>query len=96
MQDPQTERIAELEHALADLRSDDARLRRLLDERDAPSELRHRQRNAIAMLRTLVRATAETGRAQEDYVSHLEDRLDAIARVQAAIDGWSDSPTSGV
>lgn len=84
--DPQ--HVAELQAELAELRSDNARLRRLLDERDAPGELRHRQRNSLAMLRMLVRASGEFGREREDYVRHLEDRLDAIARVQAAIDAF--------
>lgn len=82
------DRLAELEDELAELRSDNARLRRLLDTRDAPGELRHRQRNSLAMLRMLVRASGEFEREREDYVRHLEDRFDAIARVQAAIDAF--------
>lgn len=86
MKNPPTDRIADLEAELSELRLDNARLRRLLDERDAPGELRHRQRNSIAMMRMLVRSSAETGEDLSDYALHLEDRLDAIARVQAAID----------
>ncbi len=86
MQDAQADRIAELGTELAELRADNARLRRLLDARNASGELRHRQRNTLAMLRMLIRASSEPAGDLEAYVSHLEDRLDAVARVQAAID----------
>ncbi|AWN37177.1 HWE histidine kinase domain-containing protein [Methylobacterium radiodurans] len=85
-QDAQADRIAALGAELAALRADNARLRRLLDARSASGELRHRQRNTFAMLRMLIRASSEAAGDLEAYVSHLEDRLDAVARVQAAID----------
>lgn len=85
-QDPLAERLAALDADIAALRTDNARLRRLLDARNAPGELRHRQRNTLAMLRMLIRASAEPAEDLSAYVSHLEDRLDALARVQAAID----------
>lgn len=84
--DPQPDRIAALEAELAEVKGDNARLRQFLDQRNAPSELRHRQRNTFAMLRMLIRSSSEPARDLETYVLHLEDRLDAIARVQAAID----------
>lgn len=71
---------------IAELVQDNTRLRRLLDQRDAPGELRHRLRGTLALLRTIIRRTANTGRGSADYVAHLEDRLDAIARAQAAAD----------
>jgi two-component sensor histidine kinase len=80
------DRIAELSAELAGLRADNGRLRRLLDARGASGELRHRQRNTFAMLRMLIRASSERAENLERYVSHLEDRLDAVVRVQAAID----------
>ncbi len=82
----QTALIAELEAELAGVRADNARLRLLLDAKGAPGELRHRQRNTLSVLRTIVRASAEPAEDLETYVSHFEDRLDAIGRVQAAID----------
>ena len=77
--DADADRIDELEH-------DNQRLRRLLDGRDAPGELRHRLRSTLALLRAVVRRSAETGRDLPGYVAHLEDRLDAIARAQALAD----------
>lgn len=74
-----TERVSELE-------ADNSRLRRLLDQRDAPGELRHRLHNTLAMLRTIIRRSAETERHLDSYVAHIEDRLDALARAQAAAD----------
>jgi two-component sensor histidine kinase len=73
------ERIAKLEQ-------DNGRLRRLLEQRDAPGELRHRLRSTLALLRAIVRRSAETGRDLAGYVAHLEDRLDAIVRAQAQAD----------
>jgi two-component sensor histidine kinase len=85
-QDARADRIAEMSAELAELRADNERLRGLLDGRDASGELRHRQRHTFAMLRMLIRSSSETAEDLERYVSHLEDRLDAVARVQAAID----------
>jgi two-component sensor histidine kinase len=73
------ERITELE-------ADNRRLRRLLDQQDAPGELRHRLHSTLAMLRIIIRKSAETKRDLESYVAHLEDRLEALARAQAAAD----------
>jgi two-component sensor histidine kinase len=75
----ETERIAELE-------ADNRRLRRLLDQRDAPGELRHRLRGTLTVLRTIIRKSAHTDRDLEGYVGHLEDRLDALMRAQSAAD----------
>lgn len=71
---------------IADLQADNARLRRLLDQRDAPGELRHRLQSTLAMLRVVIRKSASTSDDIEAYSAHLEDRLDAIARAQAAAD----------
>lgn len=70
----------------AELEADNRRLRRLLDQHDAPGELRHRLHNTLAMMRIIIRKSAETKRDLSDYVGHLEDRLDAVARAQAAAD----------
>lgn len=78
-QDERTARIAELE-------ADNARLRRLLDEGDAPGELRHRLRGTLALMRNVIREAARTRDDVETYATHLEDRLDALTRVQAAVD----------
>ncbi|MFZ5737594.1 MAG: HWE histidine kinase domain-containing protein [Pseudomonadota bacterium] len=71
---------------IAELEADNRRLRRLLDQRDAPGELRHRMRSTMAMLRTIIRKSAGTQRDLDAYVGHLEDRLDALMRAQAVAD----------
>jgi two-component sensor histidine kinase len=71
---------------IAELEADNRRLRRLLDQRDAPGELRHRLNSTLAMLRVIIRKSAETKRDLHAYASHLEDRVDAMARAQAAAD----------
>jgi len=81
LDDDEATRIAELE-------ADNRRLRRLLDRRDAPGELRHRLNNTLAMLRIIIRKSAAGKQDLGTYVSHLEDRLTALGRVQAAIDAW--------
>jgi two-component sensor histidine kinase len=77
--DGETARIAELEE-------DNRRLRRLLDQRDAPGELRHRLRSTLGLLRSIIRRSAVTERERSDYAAHMEDRLEAIARAQAVAD----------
>lgn len=76
----------EQEAHIAQLEADNQRLRRLLDQRDAPGELRHRLRSTVAMLRMIIRRSAETKRDLDVYVGHVEDRLDALIRVQSAVD----------
>lgn len=78
-EDRSADRIEELE-------ADNQRLRRLLDQAGAPSELRHRTRSILALLRGIIRKSAESRESLEDYVGHLEDRLDAVARVQTIAD----------
>src|SRR3954454_25374536 len=78
---------------IADLESDNRRLRRLLDQREgAPGELRHRLRSTLALLRAIMTRSART-RPERDvlsYVAHLEDRLEAITRAQALADRHGD------
>jgi len=71
---------------IADLEADNRRLRQLLDQRNAPGELRHRLRSTVAMLRTIIRKSARTKRDFDLYVGHVEGRLDAVMRAQATAD----------
>jgi two-component sensor histidine kinase len=71
---------------LANLEADNRRLRLLLDQQDAPGELRHRLQSTLAMLRIIIRRSAETGRNLDAYVDHLEDRVAAVARAQGVAD----------
>lgn len=77
-QDNQDARIAELE-------AENRRLRRFLDEKGLPAEQRHQVRNTLAMLRAIIRRSAETADTVETYAAHLDGRLDAIARVLGAL-----------
>lgn len=56
-------------------------------------ELQHRVRNALSVIRALVRRTAETSETLEDLASHLDGRINAFARVQSAL---ARNPTSGL
>jgi PAS domain S-box-containing protein len=49
------------------------------------SELQHRVRNMMAMIRSVARRTGETAETVEDYVQHLEGRISAMARTQALL-----------
>lgn len=75
---------------IKELEDDNRRLRRLLDQRDAPSELRHRLRGTFALLSAVIRRSVQTPRDQASYADHLEDRLDAIARAQALADQYAE------
>jgi len=49
------------------------------------AELQHRVRNTLAIIRLMVRHTAETSDTLDEYVDHLEGRIDAFSRVQGAV-----------
>ena len=49
------------------------------------AELQHRVRNTLAVIRAIARRTACSATSVDDYASHLEGRIDAFARVQAAV-----------
>jgi two-component sensor histidine kinase len=69
---------------LMELMADNARLRRLLNQKHVSSELRHQLRNTLSMLRVIIRQSAETSEDLHVYVARLEDRLDAILAAQNA------------
>lgn len=75
---------------LAKLEEDNARLRHLLDSGGAPDGLRHGLRDTLAMLRAVLRLSADTAETVEGYATHLEGRLDAIARARANLDMFGD------
>ncbi|MEL6060063.1 HWE histidine kinase domain-containing protein [Methylobacterium sp. DCY52] len=68
------------------LEADNARLRHLLDARGMPDGLRHSLRDTMAMLRAVLRLSADTAESVESYATHLEGRLDAIARARIGLD----------
>jgi len=49
------------------------------------SELQHRVRNTLGVVRSIARRTADNSTSAQDMLSHFQGRLDAFARVQAAI-----------
>jgi two-component sensor histidine kinase len=56
------------------------------------SELQHRIRNTLGVMRSITRRTAETSETVEDFAMHLEGRLDALARAQAALSPTGQAP----
>ncbi|WP_262266001.1 GAF domain-containing protein [Microvirga yunnanensis] len=71
----------------ASLRESERQARLLL------AELQHRVRNTLAVIRSIAHQTAETSETVEDYAMHLEGRIDAFARVQAAV---TRDPSAGI
>ena len=71
---------------LAALEVDNARLRRLLDEAGLHDGLRHAFRDLVAVLRAIVRRSAETSDDVEGYAAHLLGRIDALARARTRTD----------
>lgn len=69
------------------LRESEARLRTLL------AELQHRARNTLAVVKSITTRTAERSETVEDMAAHLGGRLDAFARVQAAV---TRAPDAGI
>jgi two-component system CheB/CheR fusion protein len=49
------------------------------------TELQHRVRNTLAVVRSIARRTAETTTSAEEMLAHFQGRLDAFSRVQAAL-----------
>ena len=76
---------------LAALKADNARLRRLLDEAGMPDSLRHGTRNTMAMMREIVRRSAESAADVESYAAHLDGRLGTLMRVHAATDAFGEA-----
>jgi two-component system CheB/CheR fusion protein len=73
--------------AEAALRESEARLRVLL------SELQHRVRNTLAVVKSITSRTADTSNSVDQMSAHLVGRLDAFARVQSAV---TRNPEAGI
>jgi two-component system CheB/CheR fusion protein len=73
--------------AEAALRESEGRLRLLL------SELQHRVRNTLGLVKTITRRTAQSSSSVEEMEAQLSGRLDAFGRVQAAV---TRNPDEGV
>jgi two-component system, chemotaxis family, CheB/CheR fusion protein len=57
------------------------------------SELQHRVRNTLGVVRSIARRSAETSDSVEDYAAHLDGRLNAFARTQSLV---TRDPDAGV
>ncbi|MGC5781541.1 HWE histidine kinase domain-containing protein [Methylobacterium sp. NFXW15] len=76
---------------LAAVEADNARLRRRLDEVGVSDHLRHALRDTVALLRAVMRRSAETASDVESYVAHLEGRLDSLMRMRARTDAFGEA-----
>ncbi len=58
-------------------------------DRGLLTELQHRTRNLLALLRSIIRRSGVTARSAEEFALHLEARISALARTQSvlALDG---------
>lgn len=82
---------SDLAARVASLEADNARLRRLLDAAGMPDALRHGLRNTLAVVREVIRQSAETASDVESYAAHLEGRFDAIAQVRTITDTFGEA-----
>lgn len=75
-------------------RQKDEQLRQHLEQhRSEALELQHRVRNVLALVRSIIRRSSYAGASAEDFSSHLEARVSAVARTQSwlSIDGHGGS-----
>jgi PAS domain S-box-containing protein len=54
-------------------------------QRTLLTELQHRVRNTLAVVRSIARRTAENSTSVQEMLAHFQGRLDAFSRVQAAL-----------
>jgi two-component sensor histidine kinase len=57
------------------------------------AELQHRVRNTLAVVRSIARRSAQTSSTVDEYAAHLDGRLSAFTRTQAAV---TRDPEAGV
>lgn len=76
---------------LAAVEADNARLRRLLNEVGVSDHLRHALRDTVALVRTIMRRSAETSSDVANFVAHLEGRLDSLLRMRARADAFGEA-----
>lgn len=53
--------------------------------RSEMTELQHRVRNVLALVRSIIRRSSDAAESLEEFASHLEARISAVARTQAAL-----------
>lgn len=58
---------------------------KLLEQRSQIAEIEHRARNMLATVRSIIRRSGQTAESPEEFASHLEARISALARTQGAL-----------
>jgi two-component sensor histidine kinase len=49
------------------------------------ADIQHRARNVLATMRSIIRRSGQTAESPEEFASHLEARINALARMQGAL-----------
>jgi len=78
-EDGHVQRIGGIVRDITELKSAMHHRERLL------AELQHRVRNTLAVIRSIVRRTAESSETVEDFAGHLDGRIAAFSRVRVAM-----------
>lgn len=66
-------------------RKDEQHVMQLRDERHASAELRHRLRNNLALMRSVIRRSNETAESAEEFALHVDARIGALVRTQGML-----------
>jgi two-component sensor histidine kinase len=66
-------------------RRDEEHAARLRDEQRISADVQHPLRNNLALLRSILRRSHETAESAEYFAMHLEARIGALTRIQAAL-----------
>jgi two-component sensor histidine kinase len=56
-----------------------------IEQQSQISEIQHRARNVLATVRSIIRRSGQTAESPEEFASHLEARISALARTQGAL-----------
>jgi len=56
-----------------------------IEQRSQIAEIEHRARNLLATIRSIVRRSGQTAESPDEFASHLEARISALARTQGAL-----------
>lgn len=56
-----------------------------IEQRSQIAEIEHRARNVLATVRSIIRRSGQSAESPEEFASHLEARISALARTQGAL-----------
>jgi two-component sensor histidine kinase len=71
--------------ALRSQRDADALKQVRAEQRAQISEIQHRARNVLAVVRSIIRRSGNTAESPDEFASHIEGRIGALARTQGAL-----------